>query len=132
MASNTPAGRRRVAVTGAGVVAPCGIGKDAFWAGLLREPQQGLRRIEDWDPSPWFNNPKEIRRADRFEQFAVAAAAEALEQSGRPTGDLEAQLETQKQWLAQAGVPVDAPAPTPAAEAPAARKTTTAWVRADD
>jgi 3-oxoacyl-[acyl-carrier-protein] synthase II len=87
MAPTTPAGRRRVAVTGVGVVAPCGIGRDAFWAGLLREPDAGLRRVEGWDPNPWFANPKEVRRADRFEQFAVAAAAEALAQSGRPTGD---------------------------------------------
>ncbi len=26
---------RRIAVTGLGVVAPCGVGKDAFWSGLL-------------------------------------------------------------------------------------------------
>jgi hypothetical protein len=53
---------------------------------------------------------------------------------GRPTGDLEAQLETQRQWLAQAGVSVEPAAPEPAA-APAAaapKKPTTAWVRADD
>ncbi len=31
---------RRIAVTGIGVVAPCGIGKDAFWDGLLR-PRPG-------------------------------------------------------------------------------------------
>jgi 3-oxoacyl-[acyl-carrier-protein] synthase II len=87
MARNTPAGRRRVAVTGAGVVAACGIGKDAFWQGLLHQPEPGLRRVDDWDPSPHYANAKEVRRADRFEQFAVAAAAEAIGQSGRPTGD---------------------------------------------
>ena len=64
--------------------------------------------------------------ADLEKKLAVAQAA------GRPTGDIEAQLETQRQWLAQAGVPVDAPVadPTPAAAAP--KKPTTAWVRADD
>lgn len=57
----------------------------------------------------------------------------AARSAGKPTGDLEAQLETQKQWLAQAGVAVEAPAePAPAAAAPAAKKPTTAWVRADD
>ncbi|MED6337027.1 MAG: beta-ketoacyl-ACP synthase II, partial [Actinomycetota bacterium] len=40
--------------------------------------------IEDWDPSPWFDSPKDARRADRSEQYALAAATEALEQSGRP------------------------------------------------
>jgi 3-oxoacyl-[acyl-carrier-protein] synthase II len=78
---------RRVAVTGLGVVSACGIGRDAFWTGLFREPKDGLRRVEDFDPTPYFANAKEVRRADRFEQFAVAAAAEALEQSGRPAGD---------------------------------------------
>lgn len=79
--------RRRVAVTGLGVVSACGIGREAFWDGLLAEPPEGLRRIEDFDPTPFYANPKEVRRADRFEQFATAAAAEAIEQSGLPTGD---------------------------------------------
>ena len=52
---------------------------------------------------------------------------------GRPTGDLEAQLETQRGWLAQAGVTVEPEAPAPVAEsAPAPKRATTAWVRADD
>jgi 3-oxoacyl-[acyl-carrier-protein] synthase II len=80
---------RRVAVTGLGVVAPCGIGAEAFWAGLVGP---GLRdakttTIDDWDPSPWFDSPKDARRADRVEQFSIAAAAEAFEQSGRPDVD---------------------------------------------
>jgi 3-oxoacyl-[acyl-carrier-protein] synthase II len=79
--------RRRVAVTGLGVVASCGIGKDAFWAGLLADPPEGLRRVDAFDPSPYYASPKEVRRADRFEQFAAAAAAEAIEQSGLPGGD---------------------------------------------
>jgi 3-oxoacyl-[acyl-carrier-protein] synthase II len=79
---------RRVAVTGIGVVAPCGIGRDAFWAGLQRAPEpDGERRVDDFDPTPWFENRKEARRTDRFAQFALAAAAMALEQSGEPTVD---------------------------------------------
>ncbi len=74
---------QRVAVTGVGVVAPCGVGVDAFWQGLNTPPPGGDRReVEDWDPSPWFDNPKEARRSDRFSQFALAAAAEALAQAG--------------------------------------------------
>ncbi len=74
---------RRVAVTGIGVVASCGIGIDAFWSGLLSEPEQGPRReVNDWDPSPWFDNPKQARRSDRFAQFALAAATEALDMAG--------------------------------------------------
>lgn len=55
----------------------------------------------------------------------------AAREQGRPTGDLEAQLETQRGWLAQAGVPVDAPVAPPAPAAAPAKKPTTAWVRAE-
>ena len=65
-------GRRRVAVTGVGVVSSCGIGVEAFWSGLFAAPADGLRRVTDFDPTPWFDNPKEVRRADRFQQFALA------------------------------------------------------------
>ncbi len=73
---------RRVAVTGIGVVSPVGVGREAFWNGLLAPQPTGERRVPDWDPSPWFDSPKDARRADRFTQFALAAAAEALEQAG--------------------------------------------------
>ncbi len=74
---------RRVAVTGIGVVAPCGIGSDAFWAGLLGEQEIGSeRRVADFEPEQWFENRKEARRTDRFAQFAFAAAAMALEEAG--------------------------------------------------
>jgi 3-oxoacyl-[acyl-carrier-protein] synthase II len=75
---------RRVAVTGLGVVAPCGIGVEAFWEGLLGPGITSGRsvRFSDWDPSPWYDTPKEARRADRVEQFATAAAAEAMAAAG--------------------------------------------------
>ncbi|NDC45157.1 MAG: beta-ketoacyl synthase, partial [Actinobacteria bacterium] len=74
----------RVAITGYGVVAPCGIGKENFWSGLLGPGFSGARSIEiaEWDPSPYFDSPKDARRSDRCEQFALAAAHEALTQSG--------------------------------------------------
>ena len=78
---------RRVAVTGLGVVAPCGIGIDAFWDGLCGPAPVGNRRVHDFDTGPWFDNPKEVRRADRCTQFAVAAAHMALEQAGNLTAD---------------------------------------------
>jgi 3-oxoacyl-[acyl-carrier-protein] synthase II len=80
---------RRVVVTGFGVVAPCGIGKQAFWSGLLGPGASGgsTTTITDWDPLPYFDGPKEARRADRFQQFALAAAAEAFEHGGRPSVD---------------------------------------------
>jgi 3-oxoacyl-[acyl-carrier-protein] synthase II len=74
----------RVAITGYGVVAPCGIGKEAFWKGLIGSGFSGFRSIEvqDWDPLPYFDSPKDARRSDRCEQFALAAAGEAITQSG--------------------------------------------------
>ena len=74
----------RIAITGYGVVAPCGVGKETFWKGLLGPGFTGSRSIElqDWDPLPYFDSPKDARRSDRCEQFALAAAGEAIAQSG--------------------------------------------------
>jgi 3-oxoacyl-[acyl-carrier-protein] synthase II len=70
-------------------VAPCGTGKSAFWQGLLGPGLVDTKanEIANWDPSPWFDNPKEARRADRVEQFALAAAAEAFAQAGALTAE---------------------------------------------
>lgn len=78
------AGDRRVAVTGLGVVAPAGIGAKDFWAGLNGPsgPQGQTIVFEDWDPSPYFDSPKQSRRADRVEQFALAAAGQAFDHVG--------------------------------------------------
>lgn len=74
----------RVVVTGLGVVAPCGIGKDAYWRGLLGPGLTDRKYVEidDWDPTPYFENPKVARRSDRVEQFALAAAQEAFAEAG--------------------------------------------------
>ncbi len=76
---------RRVAVTGYGVVAPCGLGKNDYWQGLLGPGLSDAGRatvIEGWDPSPYYASPKEARRADLSEQFAIAAATEAIDHAG--------------------------------------------------
>lgn len=77
---------RRVAITGFGVVAPCGVGKAAFWQGLLGPAITGTKSVTfaDWDPSPYYDSPKDSRRADAVEQFAMASAIEAFEHAGRP------------------------------------------------
>jgi 3-oxoacyl-[acyl-carrier-protein] synthase II len=77
-------GGRRVAVTGLGVVSPAGIGRDAFWNGLLGPgiTSGQSTEIDDWDPTPYFDSPKHSRRSDRVEQFALAAAGEAFDQAG--------------------------------------------------
>jgi len=77
---------RRVAVTGLGVVACCGIGKDAFWRGLLAGAPEGERRGRGFDGSDWFG-PKEVRRVDRFCQFSVAASEMALADAGEISVD---------------------------------------------
>ena len=84
---------RRVAVTGIGVVSPIGTGRDAFWNSLM-EGRSGVRRISAFDPAPFptqiageirdfdpvaYMDKKEVRRNDRFVQFAVAAARLALD-----------------------------------------------------
>ncbi|CAN5635587.1 beta-ketoacyl-ACP synthase II [soil metagenome] len=79
---------RAVAITGIGVVAPCGIGIDAFWAGLHRPAPDGEapRRCADFDPLDWFDT-KGARRHDRFAQLAVAAAALAVDDAALEIDD---------------------------------------------
>lgn len=88
--------RRRVVITGMGVVSPVGIGVDAFWNGLL-EGKSGVSRIEafdptdypvqiagqvkDFDPVKYVGDKKTSRHMDRNAQFAVAAAKMAVEDS---------------------------------------------------
>jgi 3-oxoacyl-[acyl-carrier-protein] synthase II len=79
--------RRRVAITGIGVVAAAGQNAEAFWAGLLAPAPVGAREIEEWDPEPYFANPKETRRADRVAQFALGAADQAMRMAGDPDSD---------------------------------------------
>ncbi|MCL4079566.1 beta-ketoacyl-ACP synthase II [Coriobacteriia bacterium Es71-Z0120] len=87
---------RRVAVTGIGAVCALGVGADAIYDRLVAG-ESGVHHIthfdasayttrfaatlDDWDPSPWLE-PKEARRLSRFQQFAIAAADEAIAQSG--------------------------------------------------
>ena len=81
---------RRVVITGLGVVAPCGHGKEAYWKGLLGPGLAGVGRateIIDWDPSPYYDSPKDARRADPCEQYAIAAAIEAMAQAGELSAD---------------------------------------------
>ncbi|MGH8911226.1 MAG: beta-ketoacyl-[acyl-carrier-protein] synthase family protein, partial [Acidimicrobiia bacterium] len=73
--------RRRVAVTGVGVVAAPGIGRETFWKGLGVDPGPGPHEILGWDPEPIIPK-REARRLDRFAQFALVAADEALTQAG--------------------------------------------------
>ena len=87
---------RRVAVTGLGVVAPGGVGVPGFWDLLtagrtatrgitLFDPAGFRSRIAaecDFDPVACGLDPVRTERADRYVQFALASAAEALRDSG--------------------------------------------------
>lgn len=88
--------RRRVAVTGLGVVSPIGVGHREFWSALL-EGRSGVDRITAFDASGYvtriaaevhgfdalaFMDRKEARRNDRFVQFAYAAGRMALDDAG--------------------------------------------------
>lgn len=73
--------RRRAVVTGIGVVAAPGVGRDTFWKGLAEDPGTGPHEVSNWDPEPEIPR-REARRLDRFSQFALVAAAEALAQAG--------------------------------------------------
>ncbi|MEK2492952.1 beta-ketoacyl-[acyl-carrier-protein] synthase family protein [Kitasatospora purpeofusca] len=88
--------RRRVAVTGIGVVAPGGVGVPAFWDLLtagrtatrgitLFDPAGFRSRIAaecDFDPAAHGLGPDEVQRADRYVQFAMVAADEAISDAG--------------------------------------------------
>ncbi len=81
-----PIAGRRVAITGIGVLASCGIGADAFWAGLHGPAPDGERRVADFDAERWFT-PKDARTLDRFAQFSVAVAEMALIDAGELDAD---------------------------------------------
>jgi 3-oxoacyl-[acyl-carrier-protein] synthase II len=74
---------RRVLVTGLGVVAPCGVGTDEFWAGLAKQVEPAIvRRVLDLEPDAYGLGRVQCRRMDRFTVFGVAAVAQALVDAG--------------------------------------------------
>jgi act minimal PKS ketosynthase (KS/KS alpha) len=88
--------RRRVAITGIGVMAPGGVGVKEFWS-LLNEGRTATRKITFFDPSPFRSqvaaeidfdpeasglSPQEIRRMDRAAQLAIVATREAVADAG--------------------------------------------------
>src|SRR5215831_11357200 len=90
---------RRVVVTGVGVVAPNGIGKEAFWSACINgrsgvgpirsfdasvHPVKIAAEVMSFDPSPYLptGQRKNLKVMSRAMQFAVGAAGMALEDSG--------------------------------------------------
>jgi 3-oxoacyl-[acyl-carrier-protein] synthase II len=87
---------RRVAITGLGLLTPVGIGAEASWQALLTG-QNGITPLTLCDPTDLdstiagevkgfdaldYIDRKDARRMDRFTHLAIAAAGEALRQSG--------------------------------------------------
>ncbi len=88
--------KRRVVITGMGVVAPNGIGLDSFWDSLVHG-HSGVRKITHFDATSYpcqiaaevpnfdptdYMDPKTAKRLGRFAQFALAASEMAVEDSG--------------------------------------------------
>lgn len=89
--------RRKVVVTGVGLITPVGIGVERAWASLLAGTPGGgpithfetderyvtriACEVKDFDPSGVLD-PKETRRYDRFAQFALVVADEAMRHAG--------------------------------------------------
>ena len=87
--------KRRVVITGLGVIAPNGVGKENFWS-ALEKGTSGVRGITRFDPSPFptrfagevdfdptqYIAPKRLKRMDRTSHLAVSAAKMAVEDAG--------------------------------------------------
>lgn len=88
--------KRRVVITGLGAVSPFGVGVDKFW-NSIKEGKSGIAltkaidldkhpvkisgEVKDFNPEQYID-PKEIKRLDRFTQFALVAAEEAVKDAG--------------------------------------------------
>jgi 3-oxoacyl-[acyl-carrier-protein] synthase II len=87
--------KRRVVLTGLGLITPLGIGVEKSWSGLTAG-KSGIRRITHFDASSFqtqiagevegfdpgdYIEPKEVKKMDRFIHFGVAASVMAMEDS---------------------------------------------------
>jgi len=93
--------KRRVVVTGLGVVSPLSCRVDELWAKIL-DGESGIHPIRlfdttdfkinfggdiyDWDPVDYLPS-KELKRVDRFTQFAIVAGTDAIQDSGLSLSD---------------------------------------------
>jgi 3-oxoacyl-[acyl-carrier-protein] synthase II len=95
---------RRVVITGLGILTPIGNDVETFWSNL-KNGVSGIHTIDafdtaaydckiggqvrGFDPKPFFKNPKDVRRTDRFTHLSMGAARMALDDSGIDVANLE-------------------------------------------
>ena len=85
---------RRAVITGVGAVTPLGVGARTLherWSAGQSGIEDGFGRASEFDPTDHLST-KEVRRSDRYTQFALAAAKEAVDDAGwedGPPGDPE-------------------------------------------
>jgi len=92
--------KRRVVVTGIGLVTPCGIGTDNVWNNILsgrsgigpitrfdteRFDTKFAGEVKDFNPEDYIQ-PKEVKKMDLFIHYAIAAAHIAMKDSGLDMG----------------------------------------------
>jgi len=97
--------KRRVAVTGLGIISPVGLGVNEAWANILAG-RSGITRITRFDASPYASQiagevkgfdvtqylpAKEARRLDIFVHYGTAAAVQAIRDSGLEVTDANAE-----------------------------------------
>ena len=110
------------------------------WEAAGKVPRDVMRSLEDrmGKVEEKFRRPSDARPAASESPFVVRLREKVAElevkiekarAAGRPTEELDAQLSTQRQWLAQAGGATAAPSRESAA--PRRQRSTSAWVRAD-
>lgn len=93
--------QRRVVVTGLGMVSPLGLDVESTWSGIVAG-RSGITSIEDFDVSKYptrfggpvhdfdvslYMSPKEAKRFDPFVHYGVAAATQAVQDSGLELSD---------------------------------------------
>lgn len=88
--------KKRVVITGMGLITPIGLGREKFWEANLRSvsgagpvtqfdasafPTRIAAEVKDFDPLAYIEK-KAVRHMDRFTQFAVSAAKMAVSDAG--------------------------------------------------
>ena len=96
-ATRRPDGTHRVVITGMGAVTPAGVGVDVLWDAVMGKrccidtishfdheafDVHVAGEVRDFDPTEHGLSKKEARRFERFVQYAIVAADEAMAQSG--------------------------------------------------